>query len=103
MSDTCITVKQAPALHTIQLKYREAFSLSDEIGLCPNMEGELELNDKIILYTKPSLIKEEENIILSKKWERDVCLDFLLKPFLKNCRIKLGFLIVNLSDSLYFS
>ena len=27
-------------------KYKEAFSLRDEIGTCPNIEGEIEVTDK---------------------------------------------------------
>ena len=37
LSEACITEKQKQALYKILLKYREAFSLRDEIGLCPNM------------------------------------------------------------------
>ena len=36
LSEACITEKQRQALCKILLKYREAFSLRDEIGLCPN-------------------------------------------------------------------
>ena len=35
LSDACITEKQKQALYKILLKYREAFSLRDKIGLCP--------------------------------------------------------------------
>ena len=46
LSEACITEKQKQALYKILLKYREAFSLRDEIGLCPHMEVKLELKDK---------------------------------------------------------
>ena len=49
------------------LKYRDAFSLRDEIGLCQNMEVKLELKDKTSFYIRPFPIKEEEKIIVDKE------------------------------------
>ena len=46
LSEACITEKQKQALYKILLTYREAFSLRDEIRLCPNMKVKLELKDK---------------------------------------------------------
>ena len=46
LSEACVTEKQKQALYNILLKYREAISLRDEIGLCPNMEMKLELKDR---------------------------------------------------------
>ena len=43
LTEACITERQKQALYKMLLKYREAFSLKDEIGLCPNMEVKLEL------------------------------------------------------------
>ena len=43
LSEACITERQKHALYKILLKYREAFLLRDEIRLCPNMEGKLEI------------------------------------------------------------
>ena len=53
LSKGCITEKQKQALYKILLKYREAFSLRDEIGLCPTMEVKLELKDKTPFYIRP--------------------------------------------------
>ena len=59
LSAACITERQKQALYKILLKYR-AFSLRDEIGLCPNMEVKLEFKDKTPFYFRPFPIKEEE-------------------------------------------
>ena len=48
------------------LKYKEAFSLRDEIGLCPNMEIELELNDDTPFFIRPFPIKETEKEVVDK-------------------------------------
>ena len=53
LSEACITERQKQALYKILLKYKEAFSLRDEIGLCPNVEITLELKDKTPFYIRP--------------------------------------------------
>ena len=63
----------------ILLKYREAFSLRDEIGLCPNMEVKLELKDKTPFNIRPFPIKEEEKIIVDKEMRKGCFLGILRK------------------------
>ena len=45
LSDSDFNTAEKKSLYKVLLKYKEAYSLRDEIGLCPNMEIELELND----------------------------------------------------------
>ena len=45
LSDSDLTKKEKEQLYKVLLKYKTAFSLRNEIGLCPNMEVELELTD----------------------------------------------------------
>ena len=56
-------------MYKVLLKYKEAFSLRDEIGLCPNMEIELELNDDTTFFIRLFPIKESEKEVVGK----DVC------------------------------
>ena len=79
LSEACITERQKHALYKILLKYREAFSLRDEIGLCPNMEVKLELKDKIPFYFRPFPIKEEEKIIEDRDMRKGCLLGILRK------------------------
>ena len=79
LPEACITEKQKQALYKILLKYREAFSLRDEIGLCPNMEVKLELKDKTPFYIRPFPIKEEEKIIVDKEMRKGCLLGILRK------------------------
>ena len=46
LSDSDLNSAEKKSLYKVLMKYKEAFSLRDEIGLCPNMEIELELNDE---------------------------------------------------------
>ena len=43
-------------------KYKEAFSLRDEIGTCPNIEVEIDVTDKSSFFIRLYHIKEEKNI-----------------------------------------
>ena len=79
LSEACITEKQKQDLYKIILKYREAFSPRDEIGLCPNMEVKLELKDKIPFYIRLFTIKEEERIIVDREMRKGCLLGTLRK------------------------
>ena len=49
-SDSDITEGEKRNLYKILYKYKKAFSLRDEIGLCRNMEVELELTDETPIF-----------------------------------------------------
>ena len=48
-------------------KYKEAFSLRDEIGTCPNIEVEIDITDKSPFFIRPYYVKEEDKIFYTKK------------------------------------
>ena len=60
LSKSELTEKEKKELYDLLVKYREAFSLRDEIGECPNMEIEIELEDETPFFIRPYPIKEEE-------------------------------------------
>ena len=60
ISKSELTEKEKKELYDLLVKYREAFSLRDEIGECPNMEIEIELEDETPFFIRPYPIKEEE-------------------------------------------
>ena len=51
-------------------KYKEAFSLRDEIGTCPNIEVEIDVTDKSPFFIQPYHIREEDKAFINKemKW-----------------------------------
>ena len=51
-------------------KYREAFSLRDEIGTCPNIEVEIEVTDKSPFFIRRYHVREEGKNFTNKemKW-----------------------------------
>ena len=58
----------------ILYKYKEAFSLRDEIGMCPNIEIEIDVMDKSPFFIRPYHVKEEDKNLIDKKMK---CLCYL--------------------------
>ena len=51
-------------------KYKEAFSLRDEIGTCPNIEVEIDVTNKSLFFVRPYHVREEDKVLIYKemKW-----------------------------------
>ena len=74
LSDSDLIQAEKKSLYKVLLKYKEVFSLRDEIGLCPNMEIELELNDKTPFFIRPFPIKESEKDVVDEEMRKDCLL-----------------------------
>ena len=48
-------------------KYKEVFSLRDEIGTCPNIEVEIDVTDKSPFFIRPYHVREEDKAFIDKK------------------------------------
>ena len=59
-------------------KYKEAFSLRDEIGTCPNIEVEIEVMDKSPFFLRPYHVREEDKATIDKEMRR-LCYMGILK------------------------
>ena len=59
-------------------KYKEAFSLRDEIGPCPNIEAEIEVMDKSPFFIRAYHVREEDKAIIDKEMKR-LCYMGILK------------------------
>ena len=79
LSDSNLNAAEKKSLYKVLLKYKEAFSLRDEIGLCPNMEIELELNDDTPFFIRPFPIKESEKEVVNKEMRKGCLLGILKK------------------------
>ena len=79
MSDSILTPKQIRNLYDDLEKYKEAFSLRDEIGECPNMEIEIELTDNEPFFIRPYPCKEEHKKIIDKEMRKGCLLGILRK------------------------
>ena len=48
-------------------KYKEAFSLRDEIGTCPNIKVEIDVMEKSPFFIRPYHVKEEDKALIDKE------------------------------------
>ena len=62
----------------ILYKYREAFSLRDEIGTCPNIDVEIDVTDKSPFFIRPYHVREENKALIDKEMKR-LCYMGILK------------------------
>ena len=46
LENSCLTEEEKKEVMEMLYKYREAFSLRDETGACPNIQVEIEVTDK---------------------------------------------------------
>ena len=59
-------------------KYKEAFSLRDEIGICPNIEVEIDVTDKSSFFIRPYHVREEDKAFIYKEMKQ-LCYMGILK------------------------
>ena len=62
-------------------KYKDVFSLRDEIGTCPNIEVEIDVMDKSPFFIRPYHVKEEDKALIDKEMKRLCYLGILKEGF----------------------
>ena len=62
-------------------KYKDAFSLRDEIGLCPNIKIEINVTEKPPFFIRPFHANEEDKVILDKEMKQLCYLGILKEGF----------------------
>ena len=76
LSDSALSRKEKARLMKL---YREAFSLRDEIGECPNLEADIKVIDESPFFVRPFPISEGDKPFMDEKMERLVSLGILSK------------------------
>ena len=61
------------------LRYRDAFSLKDEIGACPNMTADIKVIDESPFFVRPFPLSETDKGFMDEQMERLVSLGILSK------------------------
>ena len=64
------------------IKYRNACSLRDEIGECPNLEADIKVIDDSLFFVRPFPISESDKPFMDDQMERLVSLGILSKTAL---------------------
>ena len=74
LDNTCLTEKEKEEIMDMLYKYKEAFSLRDEIGTCPNIEVGIDVMDKSPFFIRPYHVREEDKKVIDKEMK---CLCYL--------------------------
>ena len=65
--NSCLTKSEKEQVRDLLYQYKDAFSLRDEIGLCPNIEIEIDVTDKSPFFIRPFYTNEDDKVILDKE------------------------------------
>ena len=79
LSDSALSRKEKSRLMKMLIKYRDAFSLRDEIGECPNLEADIKVIDESPFFVRPFPISEKDKPFMDEQMERLVSLRILSK------------------------
>ena len=79
LSNSALSRKEKTRLMKMLLKYRNAFSLRDEIGECPNLEADIKVIDDSPFFVRPFPISESDKPFMDDQMERLVSLGTLSK------------------------
>ena len=85
LNSSCLTKEERKEEVEMLYKYREAFSLRDEIGTCPNIEVEIDVTDKSPFFIRPYYVKEEDKTLINKEMKRLCYLGILKEGFTPYC------------------
>ena len=78
LKNSCLNKEEKVKVMDMLYKYKEAFSVRDEIGSCPDMEVEIEVTDKSPFFIRPYHVREEDKAIINKEMKR-LCYMGILK------------------------
>ena len=81
LEKSCLTKTEKNEVMEMLYKYKEAFSLMDEIGTCPNIEVEIDVMDKFPFFIRPYHVKEEDKALIDKEMKQICYLGILKEGF----------------------
>ena len=81
LENSCLTKWEKRKVSSLIYEYKDAFSLRDETGTCPNIEVEIDVMDKNPFFIRPFYAREEDKAILDKEMKRLCYLGILKEGF----------------------
>ena len=67
LENSCLNQKERKEVLEMLYKYKEAFSLRDEIGICPNIEVEIEVTDKSPIFIRLYHVRKKDKAFIDKE------------------------------------
>ena len=81
LDNSCLTKTEKTQVKDLLYKYKDVFSLRDEIGLCPNIKIEIDVTDKSPFFIRPFHANEEDKVIWDKEMKQLCYLGILKEGF----------------------
>ena len=78
LENSSLTKWEKKQVRNLIHEYKDAFSLRDEIGTCPNIEVEIDITDKSPFFIRPFHARKEDKTLLDKEMKR-LCYISILK------------------------
>ena len=82
LDNSCLSKQEKKEVRSLIYKYKNAFSLGDEIGTCPNIEVEIDITDKSPFFIRSFHAREEDKDLQDKEMKRLCYLGILKEGFL---------------------
>ena len=67
LDNSCLTKVEKEQVRDLLYRYKDVFSLRDKIGLCPNIEIEIDVTDKSPFFIRLFHANEDDKVILDKE------------------------------------
>ena len=67
LDNSCLNKEEKIKVMDMLLKYKEAFSLRNDIGTCPNIEVEIDVTGKSPFFIRPYHVREEDKAFIDKE------------------------------------
>ena len=81
VNNSCLDKEEKMKVMDMLFKYREVFSLRDEIGTCPNIDVEIDVTDKSPFFIRPYHVREEDKAFIDRDMKRLCYMDILKEGF----------------------
>ena len=79
LSQSHLTSKENAKMMKLVMKYRDGFSLRDEIGACPNLTADIQVIDELSFFVRPFPLSETDKEFMDEQMERLISLGILSK------------------------
>ena len=81
LGNTCLHKEEKENVMDMLYKYKDAFSLRDEIGTCPNIEVEIGITDKSLIFNRWYHVREDDKKVIDKEMKHLCYLGILKEGF----------------------
>ena len=78
LDNSCLSKEEKKEVMDLLYRYKEAFSLRDEIGTCPNIEVEVDVTDKSPFFIRLYHVREKDKAFIDKE-VKQLCYMGILK------------------------